>query len=94
MFFFYPEFNYFISRYETRSFDGQKRVPAPTELTNVDQQFSKMNLTTDNGTVSLSDVGSSRLNSMTQRVMERKTMTTTTESKSESKTEKRSFRLE
>lgn len=53
-----------------------------------------MNLTTDNGTVSLSDIGSNRLNSMTQRVMERKTMTTTTESKSESKTEKRSFRLD
>lgn len=53
-----------------------------------------MTLNTDGGKISIVDQGSERLTSMTQRVMERKSFTTTTESRSETKTEKHSFRLE
>lgn len=54
-----------------------------------------MNLVSSDGKVSLIDGGgSSRLNQITQRVLERKTMTTTTESRMESKSEKHNFRLE
>lgn len=54
-----------------------------------------MNLISNDGNVSLIDGGgSTRLNQMTQRVLERKTMTTTTESRMETKSEKHNFRLE
>lgn len=55
-----------------------------------------MSLHSNNGQVSLVDEnsGSERLSSMTQRVMERKTYSTTTESRTEKKTEQHSFRLE
>lgn len=61
----------------------------------MDSQFSQMNLVSNDGKVSLFEGnGSPRLNSITQRVLERKTMTTTTESRMESKTQKHNFRLE
>lgn len=61
----------------------------------LESSFSQMTLNTDGGKLSIVDQqGSERLTSMTQRVMERKSFTTTTESRSETKTEKHSFRLE
>ena len=62
----------------------------------LESNFSQMTLqtTTDGGRLNLVDEGSQRLSSMTQRVLERKTMTTTTESRTESKSQKHSFRLE
>lgn len=78
-------------RYETRKFekDGDLNGVQPLETS-----MSQMTLSTDGGKVSIIDQGSERLTSMTQRVMERKTFTTTTESRSEKKTESHSFRLE
>lgn len=55
-----------------------------------------MTLNTDGGHLNLSadgGVGSSRLASMTQRVMERQTVTTSSESRSEKKTQQHSYRL-
>lgn len=81
-------------RYETRSYDngGPKST---SDISNMGTQFSQMNLVSNDGKVSLVDGGgSTRLNQMTQRTLERKTMTTTTESRMESKTEKHNFRLE
>lgn len=85
----------FFSRYETRNFD--KSANNSSDLGTVkplESSFSQMTLNTDGGKISIVDQGSERLSSMTQRVMERKSFTTTTESRSETKTEKHSFRLE
>lgn len=85
----------FLSRYETRNFDKSANNSA-SELgvKPLESSFSQMTLNTDGGKISIVDEGSERLTSMTQRVMERKSFTTTTESRSETKTEKHSFRLE
>lgn len=53
-----------------------------------------MSLNTESGKISLIDQGSERLTSMTQRVMERKSFTTTSETRTEKKTESHSFRME
>lgn len=53
-----------------------------------------MSLNTDSSNMSLIDQGSKRLTSMTQRVMERKSFTTTSETRTEKKTETHSFRME
>lgn len=78
----------YTSRYETRKYEENSDVK-PLEA-----GFSQISLHTDGGKLSLADEGSHRLSSITQRVMERKTFTTTTESRSEKKTEQHSFRLE
>ncbi|XP_037955861.1 talin-1 isoform X2 [Teleopsis dalmanni] len=88
----YPGQNYegYTSRYETRNYDKSSDLG----VTPLDSSFSQMSLTTDGGKVSIIDQGSERLSSMTQRVMERKTFTTTSETRSEKKTESHSFRME
>lgn len=53
-----------------------------------------MTLSNDGGRLTLIDEGSERLTSMTQRVMERKSYSTTSETRTEKKTETHSFRLE
>ncbi|XP_044314006.1 talin-2 isoform X2 [Drosophila rhopaloa] len=97
----YPGQNYegYTSRYETRNFDksANNTTTSSSELGVVkplESSFSQMTLNTDGGKISIVDQGSERLTSMTQRVMERKSFTTTTESRSETKTEKHSFRLD
>ncbi|KAI8040200.1 hypothetical protein M5D96_006138 [Drosophila gunungcola] len=97
----YPGQNYegYTSRYETRNFDksANNTTSSRSELGMVkplESSFSQMTLNTDGGKISIVDQGSERLTSMTQRVMERKSFTTTTESRSETKTEKHSFRLD
>ncbi|XP_070064765.1 talin-2 isoform X3 [Drosophila virilis] len=99
----YPGQNYegyTSSRYETRNFDksANNSGGSTSELglakPGLESSFSQMTLNTDGGKLSIVDQGSERLTSMTQRVMERKSFTTTTESRSETKTEKHSFRLE
>ncbi|XP_070064766.1 talin-2 isoform X4 [Drosophila virilis] len=98
----YPGQNYegYTSRYETRNFDksANNSGGSTSELglakPGLESSFSQMTLNTDGGKLSIVDQGSERLTSMTQRVMERKSFTTTTESRSETKTEKHSFRLE
>ncbi|XP_070071261.1 talin-2 isoform X2 [Drosophila takahashii] len=97
----YPGQNYegYTSRYETRNFDksANNTTSSSSELGAVkplESSFSQMTLNTDGGKISIVDQGSERLTSMTQRVMERKSFTTTTESRSETKTEKHSFRLD
>lgn len=97
----YPGQNYegYTSRYETRYFDksANNTTSSSSELGAVkplESSFSQMTLNTDGGKISIVDQGSERLTSMTQRVMERKSFTTTTESRSETKTEKHSFRLD
>ncbi|KAH8306929.1 hypothetical protein KR044_001207 [Drosophila immigrans] len=100
----YPGQNYegyTSSRYETRNFDksanNSNNISSSSELGVVkplESSFSQMTLNTDGGKISIVDQGSERLSSITQRVMERKSFTTTTESRSETKTEKHSFRLE
>lgn len=82
--------NLSFTRYETRNFEKNNDVNMKPLETN----FSHISLNTDEGKVTLADQGSQRLTSMTQRVMERKTFTSTTESRSERKTEKHSFRME
>lgn len=89
----------FFSRYETRNYDKSANNSniSSSDLGTVkplESSFSQMTLNTDGGKISIVDQGSERLSSMTQRVMERKSFTTTTESRSETKTEKHSFRLE
>lgn len=88
-------------RYETRNFDKAAANNTTTSSSSdlgvvkpLESSFSQMTLNTDGGKISIVDQGSERLTSMTQRVMERKSFTTTTESRSETKTEKHSFRLE
>jgi len=86
-------------RYETRNFDksANNTTSSSSEFGAVkplESSFSQMTLNTDGGKISIVDQGSERLTSMTQRVMERKSFTTTTESRSETKTEKHSFRLD
>ncbi|XP_036337556.1 talin-2 [Rhagoletis pomonella] len=86
----YPGQNYegYTSSYETRNFEqSDEMVDKP-----LDSSFSQMTLSTDGGKVSIIDQGSERLTSMTQRVMERKTFSSTTEMHSEKKTH--SFRME
>ncbi|XP_065720219.2 talin-2 isoform X2 [Drosophila suzukii] len=97
----YPGQNYegYTSRYETRNFDksANNTTSSSSEFGAVkplESSFSQMTLNTDGGKISIVDQGSERLTSMTQRVMERKSFTTTTESRSETKTEKHSFRLD
>ncbi|XP_030385592.1 talin-2 isoform X3 [Scaptodrosophila lebanonensis] len=95
----YPGQNYegyTSSRYETRNFDKANDSISSDQGTikPLETNFSQMTLNTDGGKISIVDQGSERLTSMTQRVMERKSFTTTTESRSETKTEKHSFRLE
>ncbi|XP_017129396.1 talin-2 isoform X2 [Drosophila elegans] len=97
----YPGQSYegYTSRYETRNFDksANNTTSSSSELGMVkplESSFSQMTLNTDGGKISIVDQGSERLTSMTQRVMERKSFTTTTESRSETKTEKHSFRLD
>ncbi|XP_017955298.1 talin-2 isoform X4 [Drosophila navojoa] len=95
----YPGQNYegYTSRYETRNFDKTANTSSNSEsglVKPLESSFSQMTLNTDGGKISIVDQGSERLTSMTQRVMERKSFTTTTESRSETKTEKHSFRLE
>ncbi|XP_017074044.1 talin-2 isoform X2 [Drosophila eugracilis] len=97
----YPGQNYegYTSRYETRNFDksANNTTSSSSELgvsKPLESSFSQMTLNTDGGKISIVDQGSERLTSMTQRVMERKSFTTTTESRSETKTEKHSFRLD
>ncbi|XP_030385593.1 talin-2 isoform X4 [Scaptodrosophila lebanonensis] len=94
----YPGQNYegYTSRYETRNFDKANDSISSDQGTikPLETNFSQMTLNTDGGKISIVDQGSERLTSMTQRVMERKSFTTTTESRSETKTEKHSFRLE
>lgn len=77
-----------VSRYETKTFSDSGPTPNHHE-------FAQMTLNTDGGHLNLSDggVGSSRLASMTQRVMERQTVTTSSESRSEKKTQQHSYRL-
>ena len=85
----------FLSRYETRNFDKSANNSSELGLVKpLESSFSQMTLNTDGGKISIVDQGSERLTSMTQRVLERKSFTTTTESHSETKTEKHSFRLE
>lgn len=85
----------FLSRYETRNFDkSANNSVSELGVKPLESSFSQMTLNTDGGKISIVDEGSERLTSMTQRVMERKSFTTTTESRSETKTEKHSFRLE
>ncbi|XP_017042490.1 talin-2 isoform X2 [Drosophila ficusphila] len=94
----YPGQNYegYTSRYETRNFDksANNTTSSSSEVKPLESSFSQMTLNTDGGKISIVDQGSERLTSMTQRVMERKSFTTTTESRSETKTEKHSFRLD
>ncbi|KAL7733289.1 hypothetical protein ACLKA6_004787 [Drosophila palustris] len=100
----YPGQNYegyTSSRYETRNFDKSANNSSNISSSEMalaqplESSFSQMTLNTDGGKISIVDQqGSERLTSMTQRVMERKSFTTTTESRSETKTEKHSFRLE
>ncbi|KAH8322033.1 hypothetical protein KR059_000878 [Drosophila kikkawai] len=101
----YPGQNYegYTSRYETRNFDKAANNNTTTTSSSttdlglvkpLESSFSQMTLNTDGGKISIVDQGSERLTSMTQRVMERKSFTTTTESRSETKTEKHSFRLD
>jgi len=101
---------YFIIRYETRSFDQpmqqqqQPQMSTTSEIikiqkpittsSNIQHDFSKMSLTNDGGNLSLIDGGSERLTSISQRVMERQTIATTTKSKLETKTQTHSYRLE
>ncbi|CAD7082909.1 unnamed protein product [Hermetia illucens] len=89
-----PGKNYegFTSRYETRSYDTSS-ADQQQPTTTVDSQFSQMSLSED-GKLNLTEGSSTRLASMTQRVVERKTMTTTTESRVEKKSQQHSFRLE
>lgn len=77
-------------RYETRNYD--KIIE--TDKKPLDKSFNEMSLNTDGGNLSLIDQGSQRLTSMTQRVMERKSYTTTSETRTEKKTESHSFRME
>lgn len=88
----YPGQNYegYTSRYETRNFEKSNEIVDKP----LDSSFSQLTLSTDGGKVSIMDQGSERLTSMTQRVMERKTFSTTTETRSEKKTESHSFRME
>lgn len=79
-------------RYETRSYDTSS-ADQQQPTTTVDSQFSQMSLSED-GKLNLTEGSSTRLASMTQRVVERKTMTTTTESRVEKKSQQHSFRLE
>lgn len=78
----------FYFRYETRNYDKSSEVK-PLETS-----FNQMSLNTESGKISLIDQGSERLTSMTQRVMERKSFTTTSETRTEKKTESHSFRME
>lgn len=82
--------NFSASRYETRNYDKTSELGEKP----LESSFSQMTLNTDSGKVSLIDQGSQRLTSMTQRVMERKSFTTTSETRTEKKTESHSFRLE
>lgn len=57
-------------------------------------EFAKLSLNEGGGNLSLVDAaGSTRLASMTQRVMERKTVTTSSETHSEKKSQQHSYRL-
>lgn len=79
-------------RYETKSFDSQNE---PNSTTNISKDFSTMTITSDGGTVVLDDGDSTQRSSqLTQRVMERKTVTTKTEQHSERKTQQHSYRLD
>lgn len=60
----------------------------------IGEDFSRMTLSTDGGHVGINDIGSQRLATMTQRVMERQTVTTSSESRSEKKSQQHSFRLD
>ncbi|XP_073841685.1 talin_middle and talin-RS domain-containing protein rhea isoform X1 [Musca autumnalis] len=88
----YPGQNYegYTSRYETRNYDKNSE----TGVKPLESSFSQMTLNSESGKVSLIDQGSQRLTSMTQRVMERKTFSQTSETRTEKKTESHSFRLE
>ncbi|XP_055385289.1 talin-2 isoform X2 [Condylostylus longicornis] len=79
----------YTSRYETRSYESS------SEIKPLESNFSQLTIRTDNnGRLNLEEEGSQRLSSMTQRVLERKILTTTTESRTETKSQKHSFRLE
>ncbi|XP_059217650.1 talin-1 isoform X2 [Stomoxys calcitrans] len=88
----YPGQNYegYTSRYETRNYDKSSDLGVKP----LESSFSQMTLNSESGKMSLIDQGSQRLTSMTQRVMERKSFTTTSETRTEKKTESHSFRLE
>lgn len=77
-------------RHESSSYNNESTGP-------LSQEFTQLTLNTDGGHLNLSasdsGVGSSRLASMTQRVMERQTVTTSSESRSEKKTQQHSYRL-
>lgn len=80
----------YCCRYETRNYD--KFIE--TDKKTLNKSFNEMSLNTDGGNLSLIDQGSQRLTSMTQRVMERKSFTSTSETRTEKKTETHSFRME
>ncbi|KAL9904952.1 talin-1 isoform X1 [Glossina fuscipes] len=81
----------YTSRYETRNFD---KTTETASIKPLESSFQQMTVNTEGGKLSLIDQGSERLTSMTQRVMERKSYTTTSEMRTEKKTESHSFRLE
>ena len=65
----------------------------------ISHDLSKLSLSQDGGNLQLTEVGngaasSTRLASMTQRVMERQTVTTSSESRVEKKSQQHSYRLE
>lgn len=81
---------FLFHRYETKSFNESSTG------TPLNQDFSKMTLTSNDGGGNLSLIdsgGSTRLASMTQRVMERQTVTTSSETRSEKKSQQHSYRL-
>lgn len=82
----------FFTRFETRTINNDSSSSAG-RLPNA--EFAQLSLNTDGGNLSLVDsgVGSSRLASMTQRVMERKTVTTSSETHNEKKSQQHSYRL-
>ncbi|XP_023303329.1 talin-1 isoform X3 [Lucilia cuprina] len=88
----YPGQNYegYTSRYETRNYDKTSELGVKP----LESSFNQMSLNTESGKISLIDQGSERLTSMTQRVMERKSYTTTSETRTEKKTESHSFRMD
>ncbi len=64
-------------------------------MSGINDGFTNMTISSDGNNIRLTEAdGSNRLASMTQRVMERKTVTTSSESRMEKQNKQHSYRLE
>lgn len=77
-------------RYETKTFSSSSN----NDPSSINDGFTNMTISSDGNSVRVTDTGSNRLQSMTQRVMERKTVTTSSESRMEKQNKQHSYRLE